>query len=234
VNAWREALVRSGPAADAAAVRFVLVDPAEPAARAAAEPGFGRTPAESREISRAVVAGVFGRSTLALRQCRLDVAFDPNVVAAYRLVGHRQSAMESLSPAPVAALDLHTGETARVVYELVPRTANGTALKATLTCRPVGAADEQVVTAALPLQSVEQGPLPSAHGCELLLAVALGETASASPHAGPRGATVEAIASLATAWRARGDVTAAGTAIMDACSTVGVLKPPRPSSPARR
>ena len=234
VSVWRESLVQSGPTADRGAVGFVLVDPAEPAARAPAEPGFGRTPIDAREMARAVVARVFDAGTVSLRQVRLDVAFDPNVVAAYRLVGHRQSAMESLSPAPAAAIDLHAGETARVVYELVPRAKDGTALRATLTCRPVGAAGEQVFTVALPLQAVEQAPLPSPHGCELLLAVALGELASESPHAGPRGPAVDAVAALATAWRARGDVTAAGAAVLDACAAVGILKPPKPAPPPRR
>ena len=234
VNAWLAAAARLGPEADGTATRFVLVDPTEGHVRAPAEPGFGRTPAAAHEMSRAVLAWVFGVPTLALRQARLDVAFDPRVVAAYRLVGHRQSAMESLSPAPERAIDLHAGESARVVYEVVPRAADGTALKATLTCRPVTAAGEQVFTAAFPVRAIESGPVPSPHGCELLLAVALGEIASGSPHAGPRSASIDAVTNLATAWRARGDVTAAGTAILDACTALGILKPSQPGPGSRR
>jgi hypothetical protein len=235
VSAWREALVRSGPDVDrTAAVRFVLVDPAEPAFREPSEPDFGRTPAETRAVTRAVVERVFGVPTLALRQCRLEVAFDPQAVAAYRLVGHRQSAMESLATVPPAAIDLHAGEAARVVYEVVPRSAVGKALVATLACRPIGADGERIVTAALPLRAVEPGPLPGPHGCELLLAAALGELASGSPHAGPRGAAIQAVADLASAWRERGDVTNAGAAVLEACSFTGILKPTKPAPASRR
>lgn len=235
VNAWREALVRAGPEGDrSAAVRFVLVDPAEPAHREPSEPGFGRTPAETRAVTRAVVERVFGVPTVTLRQCRLEVAFDPRAVAAYRLIGHRQSAMESLATTTPAAIDLHAGEAARAVYEVVPRSSAGTALVATLSCRPVGVDGERIVTATLPVREVEAGPLPSPRGCELLLAAALGELASGSAHAGPRGALLQAVADLASAWRDRGDVTALGDAVLEACSTAGVLKPAKPAPAPRR
>jgi hypothetical protein len=98
VSAWRESLAAAGPdAGRQAAVRFVLVDPTEPTVREPLEPGFGRTPADAVAIGRAVLEQVFAASTLTARQCRLEVAFDPRAVAAYRLVGHRQSAMESLA-----------------------------------------------------------------------------------------------------------------------------------------
>lgn len=235
VSAWREALAATGPdAGRQATVRFVLVDPSEPMVREPLEPGFGRTPADAVAIRRAVLEQVFAASTLTARQCRLEVAFDPRAVAAYRLVGHRQSAMESLAGGEPPAVDLHAGEVARVVYELVPLAMQDAAVKATLTCRPLGVDGERTVTASLPLLAIESGPLPSPHGCELLLAVAVSELATASPHAGPRGAAAQAAADLAAAWRARGDVTPYGKAILDAADRIGILKAAKPALTPRR
>ena len=235
VTEWRESLVRADAAArNPTPARFVLVDPAEPAERETDEPDFGRTPADGLELSRAVVGRVFGGDTLAARQCRLEVRFDPRAVAAYRLVGHRQSAMESLSGGGQTAIDLHAGETARAVYEIVPLAADGTAVTATLAYRPAGGGPERSVTASLPLRAVEPGPLPSPHGCELLLAAALGELVSGSPYAEPRRPTAQSAADLAAAWRSRGDVTAFGESLIDAGERLGILKPPKPpSSPPR-
>ena len=233
VTAWREALVRSVvDAPRTAPVRFVLVDSAESATREPSEPGFGRTPADAREIARAVVERVFGISTLAVRQCRLEVQFDPQVVAAYRLVGHRQSALESLADAAPPAIDLHAGEAARVVYELVPRGPAGVALAARLSGGLAGGG-RRLVTAELPLQAVERSALPSPRGCELLLAVGLGELASGSPHALPRSALSQALTELVAAWRTRGDVTPAGAAIVEAGTAAGIFKTAKPSSGMR-
>jgi hypothetical protein len=230
VSAWRESLAAAGPdAGRQAAVRFVLVDPMEPTVREPLEPGFGRTPADAVAIGRAVLEQVFAASTLTARQCRLEVAFDPRAVAAYRLVGHRQSAMESLAGGGPPPVDLHAGEVVRVVYELVPLAMQDAAVTATLTCRPIGADGERTVTASLPRRGIESGPLPSPHGCELLLAVAVGELATASPHAGPRGAVAQAAADLAAAWRARGDVTPYGKFLLDAAERVGILKAAKPA-----
>jgi hypothetical protein len=198
------------------------------------EPGFGRTPVDAAAIRRAVLEQVFAMPTLTARQCRLEVAFDPQAVAAYRLVGHRQSAMESLAGGDPPAVDLHAGEVTRVVYEVVPLAMKDAAVKATLACRPVRGDGERTFTAAVPLRAVASGPLPPAHDCELLLAVAVGELATASPHAGPRGAAAQAAADLAAAWRSRGDVTPYGTAILEAADRIGLLKTAKPSPAARR
>ena len=234
VSAWRESLAAAGPEAGRrAAVRFVLVDPMEPTVREPLEPGFGRTPADAVAIGRAMLEQVFAASTLTARQCRLEVAFDPRAVAAYRLVGHRQSAMESLAGGGPPPVDLHAGDVVRVVYELVPLAMQDAAVTATLACRPIGADGERTVTAALPLRGIESGPLPTPHGCELLLAVAIGELATASPHAGPRGLVAQSAADLAAAWRTRGDVTPYGNALLDAAERGGILKAAK-SAPAPR
>lgn len=53
-------------------------------------------------------------------------------------------------------------------------------------------------------------PLPSARGCELLLAVGLGDLAGESAHVGHRDATATRLTALANGWQKRGDVTPAG------------------------
>jgi Ca-activated chloride channel family protein len=234
VSAWREALAADGPEAGRrAAVRFVLIDPTEPTVREPLEPGFGRTPADAVAIRRAVLEQVFATPTITARQCRLQVAFDPQAVAAYRLVGHRQSAMESLAGGDPPASDLHAGEVTRVVYEMVPLAMKDAAVKATLACRPVNVAGERTFTAVLSLRAVTPG-LPPARDCELLLAVAVGELATASPHAGPRGTAAHAAAALAAAWWARGDVTPFGTALLEAADRIGLLKTSNPAPKPRR
>ena len=60
---------------------------------------------------------------------------------------------------------------------------------------------------------------PSPHGCELLLAIALGEEATGSAHALPRGRA--AAADLIARWRARGDITPLGTVLADAIMASG-------------
>jgi hypothetical protein len=56
--------------------------------------------------------------------------------------------------------------------------------------------------------------LPSAHGCELLLAVGLGDIAGESAHVGRRGMTAAALAAVANNWQARGDVTPYGAVLV--------------------
>jgi hypothetical protein len=218
VASWRNSL--ASPAADAAEMRpprFVIIDPSEPAGRQPAEPGFGRTPADACEIRRAVLAQVFGGSSLTARQCRLAVSFDPRTVASYRLVGHRQSAVESLANGTPAPIDMHAGETVRAVYEVVRRKAAGTLISASFFWRPIDSSAEQIVRGTLTTDAFTlQGGPPSPHGCELLLATGLGEWAGGSVHVGPRGPAWTALVDLAADWRSRGGLTAFATLLMDA------------------
>ena len=77
----------------------------------------GGTPPEPAAIRRALLAQVLDVESVVARTCRLEVRFAPAAVAAYRLVGHRQSAVESLAEGPAATVDLHAGEAVRAVYE---------------------------------------------------------------------------------------------------------------------
>lgn len=215
LSSWRAALAECSGGADLpcdrAATRFVLVDaevPAEPPTR---QPSFGRTPADPMAIRRAMLQQVFCRDTLVASQCRLEVAFDPRQVAAYRLVGHRQSAFESLGTAGPAAIDLHRGETARAVYEIVPRGSLATG-GVTATVRWHDARDGAERRVAARLHGGRKDTASAAadpHDLELQLAVAVGDAIARSPYAEPRGLATAA-AALAR-LRARGDLTDFGT-----------------------
>jgi hypothetical protein len=196
----------SSPAA--AGPRFVILDPATPAADDG--PTFGRTRPDAVAIRREMVRQVTGDDTLVARRCRLEVRFDPGRVAAYRLVGHRQSVVESLATDEPPPVDLHAGETVRAVYEVVPRDATRLGLAtATVTWR---AADGTMAR----LQAADRdagdraAALPSPHGCELLLAATLGEIAGGSVHLLQPGDALAAVAAVAADWQARGDLTAFG------------------------
>lgn len=194
--------------------RFIVVDAAAPAEPPARQPSFGRTAADPVAIRRSMVQHVFGRDTLAARQCRLEIAFDPRQVAAYRLVGHRQSAFESLSTDTPAAVDLHRGETARVVYEVVPRTGFGkSAVSATVNWRDAGDGKPRRVSAALAAAPGGSAALPDPNACELLLAVALGDAAGGSPHGDAK--TAAAARALAARWQARRDVSEFGSRLIE-------------------
>lgn len=199
------ALADGGPVAGP---RFVILDPATPAADTNAT--FGRTSPDALAIRRELTRQVTGEDTLVARRCRLELRFDPTRVAAYRLIGHRQSVLESLAGVEPVAIDLHAGETVRAVYEVVPRGADGPGLvTASFTWR---AADGTLASleAADQNESDRRALLPSPHGCELLLAATLAELAAGSPHMVQPRSTLTALAALGDRWRDRGDITPFG------------------------
>jgi hypothetical protein len=235
---------------------FVVIDPQESAGAATATTAraavmAGRITADPIAIGRAMVARVFDRPTLVAMACTLDVAFDPGRVGSYRIIGHRQSAADTLSTVTTRPLDLYAGETARVVYEVICRSGEAPGqgpgrgpglVSATLawTPSPVDAGGhplEQRVRAALSVASVTgteprgvprgslRAGLPAAHGCELLLAVALGELAGASVHSEPWREPAAGIASLVSRWQARGDVTPIGSLLIECLGHQGVSLP---------
>ncbi len=217
--AWHKALASVGgdtlACTPAGGTRFIVLDPGTPVSTEPAEPTFGRTAADAVSIRRALIRQVIGRDTLVARSCNLEVRFDPRQVARYRLIGHRQSAVESLADSSPRGTDLHAGETVRAVYELVPRSPRagpGFASAALSWTNPRG---DQKRIEARPNRSasdLEDG-LPSPHGCELLLAAGLGELASGSAHVTRRPALAATVTQLIEAWRSRGDVTTTGDAL---------------------
>lgn len=248
--------------AGASPADFVVIDPQESAgattattARAAVV--AGRITADPIAIGRAMVARVFDRPTLVAVACTLDVAFDPGRVGSYRIIGHRQSAADTLSTVTTRPLDLYAGETARVVYEVIYRPGGGPSqgpsqgpglVSATLAWTPSGVdagghVVEQRVRATMTEASVTgmeprgvargnlRAGLPAPQGCELLLAVALGELAGASVHSEPWREPAAGIASLVSRWQARGDVTPIGGLLIECLGHQGVSLPDPAAGP---
>lgn len=210
---------------------FVVIDPQEPSPDPALRTGSsGRVAADTVSIGRALLAEFEGRPTLAGTACRLSVAFDPKTVGSYRIVGFRQTAAEAVSVGDPAAIDMHVGEWARVVYEVVgrPGTApGGDAVTATFEWIPGGGEAPQRQRAGWKLPAARPLPwprreLPPPASCELLLAVACGEIAGGSPHAEPRRQSLAAAALVASRWRSRGDVTPMGVLLIEALHRLGM------------
>jgi hypothetical protein len=217
-TAWHVALAAAGgdtlASSPSGGRRFIVLDAAAAAPASRSEPDFGRTSCDAVAIRRAILRQVSGRETLTAADCRLDVRFDPATVARYRLIGHRQSAVESLAAGSVGSTDLHAGETVRVVYEVVPRSGLSQGLvTATASWQASGRGPHQL-EARGPTAAADLGPgLPSPHGCELLLAVGLGELAAGSAHIQRPTARVTALEALVDQWRGRGDITPYGAAL---------------------
>lgn len=181
---------------------------------------------DSAAIRRGLVEAVFRGSAVVVRDCRVTVSMNPSVVASYRLIGHRHSAVDSVSPGEVPAVDLVAGETARAVYEVVMKaTAAAGAAKATppwmvraaLEGRLPGdrSATQVSAQAVLSAGAIEPAsPLPSPRGCEIILAAEVGELLAASVHAAPARRDARAVTALARAWRERGDITSFGADVL--------------------
>jgi len=218
LSAWHRSLAMTGgdplTSVPPDGIRFVVLDPATQPPDRDAGPSFGRTSLDAVAIRRDVLRQVIGQDTLVARQCGLEIRFDPKRVAAYRLVGHRQSVVESLADAPPTMIDLHAGEAVRVVYEVLPKEPGATGLaSARLTWRmPDGAAAR--LDAADRSSSDRTAALPSPHGCELVLAATLGDLAGGSAHTPKPRATLTALHSVADRWQARGDVTPFGETLI--------------------
>ena len=216
---WQTALAAVGgdslACRPAGGTRFIILDPAAPMDAEPGEPTFGRTASDTVSIRRALMRQVTGHDTLVARACHLEVRFDPRKVALYRLIGHRQSAVESLAEASDRGTDLHAGETVRAVYEIVPQSATagpGLAAAALTWSGPHGGRQRLEARPNPSADDLGDG-LPSPHGCELLLATGVGELASGSAHLRRRPALAATVDQLIDAWRRRGDVTALGDAL---------------------
>jgi hypothetical protein len=242
LSAWQATLAAADTVPSSSTTDFVLIDPQESLPAGGSEPraaslAAGRIAADPIAICRALLGRVFGRPTLVATGCRLQVAFDPARVGSYRVVGHRQTAADALASVDPRGIDLHAGETTRVVYEVVRR-SDGTGpllpgvVSASLAWTPAGFGPDgpppertarQVLADGAPATADLRVGLPSPHGCELLLAVALGELAAGSVHAEPWRQSATEIASLASRWQARGDVTPIGGQLIDCLENQGII-----------
>lgn len=218
-NRWREAVRRDEPSSTAP--RFLLVSgvPDGGSAALAGMPGWAISdPTMLRRRLGDALATVPGA---VLESATVDVRFDPAKIAAYRLVGHRQSVPESLAvfgrtPGADSGVAIHDGETVRAVYEVVPREPPRGRLEgiaATLTGRDQSGTVRSVVARTASLDPATGG-LPSAAACELLIAVAVGEFPGRSAHAVPKRALVDRVRGIAAEWERRGDMTTLGRRLM--------------------
>ena len=243
LSEWQAAQAAAPALPGAPVTEFVLIDPQQPRDAGGSTPGAaavapGRVAADPITIGRAMLEHVFGRPTLVATGCRLEVAFDPARVGSYRIVGHRQTASDALAAIEPRPIELHAGETVRVVYEVIRRPggtppAAAGAVSATLAWTPAATGPDGLP----PEQKVRRGladgngamadglpaGLPSPHGCEMLLAVALGELTAASVHAEPWRQSAAEMARLVSRWQARGDLTPMGGLLIDCLELQGVV-----------
>jgi len=218
--------------------RFVLVSGVSDGADSAglAEvPGW--TLSDPTIVRRRCADVVADRPAIVAEDVVLEVRFDPRVIAAYRLVGHRKGVPESLAAfgkrsSGAASLTMSGGESARVVYEVVLRSEPVAEVKgvgATLTYRQPSGAVRAIAASGAAVDASERS-VPSPQGCELLLAVGIGECAGRSVHAVPQRLAIERLRELASAWHRRGDVTVVGErliGVLDDIAAGGAASPPR-------
>ena len=243
LSEWQAAQAAAPALPGAPVTEFVLIDPQQPRDAGGSTPGAaavapGRVAADPITIGRAMLEHVFGRPTLVATGCRLEVAFDPARVGSYRIVGHRQTASDALAAIEPRPIELHAGETVRVVYEVIrrpggPPPAAAGVVSATLAWTPAatgpdGLPPEQKVRRALAdgngaMADGLRAGLPSPHGCELLLAVALGELTAESVHAEPWRQSAAEMARLVSRWQARGDLTPMGGLLIDCLELQGIV-----------
>ena len=243
LSEWQAAQAAAPTPPVAPVTEFVLIDPQQPRDAGGSTPGAaavapGRVAADPITIGRAMLEHVFGRPTLVATGCRLEVAFDPARVSSYRIVGHRQTASDALAAIEPRPIELHAGETVRVVYEVIRRPggtppAAAGVVSATLAWTPAatgpdGLPPEQKVRRGLAdgngaMADGLQAGLPSPHGCELLLAVALGELTAESVHAEPWRQSAAEMARLVSRWQARGDLTPMGGLLIDCLELQGIV-----------
>jgi hypothetical protein len=154
------------------------------------------------------------RPSLVARHCQLEIRFDPAHVARYRIIGHRQSTIESLAVEGHSGVDLHAGETVRAVYEVIPRKVGDAGLaQAILTWRSVEGGQRRLEVSDHGRNERPAGESLSAHERSLLLATWLGELAAGSAYNGDSLLTL--LAAVADEWRSEGGLTPFGEAVVD-------------------
>lgn len=219
LNRWREAVSRDDASRTAPQCLLVGGVPDGTSAAAGVMPGWMLS--DPTTLRRRLADTLAARPAAVLENAVVEVGFDPVRISAYRLVGHRQSVPESLAafgmqPAGDSGVTIHAGETVRAVYEVVPRALPRDRLdgiSATFTYRdPTGAA--RAVTARTAALDPATGVGPSAAGCELLLAVAVGEFPGRSVHAVPKPAVFAGVREISATWERRGDMTALGRRLL--------------------
>lgn len=247
---WQESLAsggeasRSGEFASSASnsfsndsmPQFILIDSTRAIDDGSQDDGsqgasLGRIAINPTAIRRAIVEGIYGCSSLVAQRCSLSVTFKAAQVAMYRIVGHRQSVAALLAGGAPESIDMHAGETVRVVYEVAKKPGTGVLASAVVSyCTGNATPQRPVVHATVQASLASDGAdfksvLPSPHACEILLAVSLGELAGDSVHIGSKKRLIDGLVKLSQHWKKRGDVTPFGSQLMDALEQQNILPP---------
>jgi Ca-activated chloride channel family protein len=161
-----------------------------------------RSVADSRQMYRLLLEALAGREATIARDARLKLHFNPQTVAAYRLVGHEANPLADLVPAATPA-ELAAGESAAALVELWFQPGDGNDLGyAELTWHdPDGSPEQRVRQRFSRLQfapSLSEAPLPLVQAA---LAAEMGEvlrdSTAALRQAGVRPAGHRGLASIA-------------------------------------
>ncbi|PHY03534.1 MAG: hypothetical protein CK530_00185, partial [Planctomycetaceae bacterium] len=242
---WQESLAsggeasRSGESASSASnsfsndsmPQFILIDSTRAIDDGSQGASLGRIAINPTAIRRAIVEGIYGCSSLVAQRCSLSVTFKAAQVAMYRIVGHRQSVAALLARGAPESIDMHAGETVRVVYEVAKKPGTGVLASAVVSyCTENTTSQRPVVHATVQASLASDGAdfksvLPSPHACEILLAVSLGELAGDSVHIGSKKRLIDGLVKLSQHWKKRGDVTHFGLQLMDALEQQNILPP---------
>jgi hypothetical protein len=81
--------------------------------------GDVRQVADSRQMTRLLLEALSGREATIAKDARLTLRFNPQTVAAYRLIGHEANSLADLTPAALEA-ELSAGEASSALVEIWP------------------------------------------------------------------------------------------------------------------
>lgn len=81
--------------------------------------GGVRQVADSRQMARLLLEALSGREASIAQDARLTLRFNPETVAAYRLIGHEANALADLSP-PALEAEFSAGESSAALVEIWP------------------------------------------------------------------------------------------------------------------
>lgn len=213
--AWRSAHAGDEPSSGLVD-EYVVIDPARGLVGAAAMRGeaspIDGIGLDAESIRRRIVEAVRGESpadvgnSRSLRDCRLEVAFDPRQVAAYRLVGHRQQ-VSDFDRSAVSTIDLEPGLTVRVVYEVMLKSQASQKSPPPPVARSTfhfrrsgdggeGKAEASIMASDFRLDPPAGDPLAWA----VWLGVGLAEHAAGSPHVESRADLLRRLQDRAARW----------------------------------
>lgn len=201
-------------------LQFVVIDPSKNKSDDGPSlESFGKVPLDGAAIRRSMLERFFKNSGAVASELDFEVSFNPHAVSAWRLLGYRQGAIESLSP-KLSTASLHASERVRVAYEVVARESGGKLASAKLLYREKKSDAQRSKTVVVSLTSlgVTTSVLPVAQDCETLLAIGVAEVAAGSAHLESRTRSAASLHELVRRWRDRGDLSPKGEILSEMLS----------------